>query len=194
MDGRNQIHLLNRSAAPEPGLSSAHLTDAEFTDILLGAAPPSVSAHLAVCPACAEEAKLFSNAVVSFEQQSRLWAERRASTHSRQASAPSRFTPWLPNPAAWSTAVAALVVAVVLGLTHKAHPTAVLPQPDRQPAAVAAAQPAPELPAAKIKEDNQLLSAIDGELSASDAQLTTTYGLTADSAAGRSRTSRRISN
>ena len=66
-----------------------HLTDEQFADLLLGANPAAVQAHLKACSACAEEADRVAGAIGSFEQQqTRLWAERRAATSPMLTPAP----------------------------------------------------------------------------------------------------------
>jgi len=172
--------------------NQAHLTDAQFTDLLLGAIPPSVIAHLESCPQCAEEAQRVSCAIGSFAEQSRLWAERRAA--SRPAHASARATPlaWLGvPPIAWIAATVAL--AVGLGIARRASHSA----PPTQP--VAAVQSAPAVaPAAvtsaTLKADNALLSAINGELSADAAPSASAYGLTASHHSARSQPATGISN
>ena len=201
-------------------LTGSHLTDVQFTGLLLGEIPPAVTAHLDACPLCAEEAQRVSSAIGSFEQQSRLWAERRAASRPMQTPERHPLLAWLrlpATPAAWSTAaVLALGVAIGIGFNlrtnfRKGTTVAVAPSaPAVRPAAVslASAQPAREvaqvtgvLPAtgasgvtrparitpAVLKADNELLSAIDGELSASDAPSPSIYGLTVSSHRGPSR-------
>jgi hypothetical protein len=174
--------------------AQAHLTDTQFTELLLGTIPPSVTAHLEACPQCAEEAQRVSGAIGSFAEQSRLWAERRAA--SRSARMPARQTPlaWLGIPVApiaW--VAAALALAAGLGIARRAEHSA----PPTQP--VAAVQSAPAVaPAtvtsATLKADNALLSAINGELSADAAPSASAYGLTASHRSTRSQPATGISN
>jgi hypothetical protein len=174
--------------------NQSHLTDAQFTELLLGTIPPSVIAHLEACPQCAEEAQRVSGAIGSFAEQSRLWAERRAA--SRSARMPARRTPlaWLGipvTPIVWVAAMLAL--AAGLGIARRAEHSAASAQP------VAAVQPAPAVtPAAvtsaTLKADNALLSAINGELSADAAPSASAYGLTASHHSTRSQPAMGISN
>ena len=150
-----------------------HLTDAQFTELLLGANPAAVRAHLEACPQCSEEADRVSRAIGSFEQQSRLWAERRAASRPLLATQPQLVFPWLHRPQAWMAAALAIPRAVQLQ---------------------AKVQPAPAVSPATLKADNELLSAIDGELRADESTPATMYGLTVTSRGVRTRAPKRISN
>jgi hypothetical protein len=153
----------------------AHITDEQFTDLLLGTVPPPVAAHLDVCPQCAQEADRVSGAIGSFEQQSRLWAERRAAATPMVARPHQPLVSSLTRPAAWSAAAATVVLALGLGLIHnKPQQTVTQPQSVQT---VATVQPTPEVAPATLKADNELLSAIDGELSADAAPPASVYGL-----------------
>ena len=180
-------------------IERSHLTDEQFADLLLGTNPSAVQAHLKACTQCAEEAERVSGAIGSFEQHSRLWAERRAATRPALARQPA--FEWLYRPQAW--AAAALAVALAAGFTITAHnrraaavpadgsQTATAQTPSVQapatpaqttlPAAgqstIAQAEPAPRVSPATLKADNDLLSAIDGELRANEPTAASTYGL-----------------
>jgi hypothetical protein len=170
-----------------------HLTDAQFTDLLLGTIPPAVIAHLEACPHCAEEAQRVSGAIGSFAQQSRLWAERRAAA--RPAQTRQLSLAWLRvPPIAWVAAT--LTLAAGIGLFHRAQHHASATQTQT----IAAVQPASARPApaaitsATLKADNELLSAIDGELSADAAPSASAYGLTVSHHPARSQPATGISN
>jgi hypothetical protein len=176
-----------------------HLTDEQFTDLLLGSIPASVTAHLQACAECAEEAQRVSGAIGSFSQQSRLWAERRAAA-GRTASMMPVHQPvlsWFSRPMAWSAAAAALAIATVVGvgvesgIDRKGHPI------DGQQRA-AQVQPARVVPAANPKADlnadNNLLATIDEELSAQSAPQAGLYGLKVGAHVPRSRSMKRMSN
>jgi hypothetical protein len=171
----------------ESRFEPSHLTDEQFTDLLLGATPAPVQDHLKACSQCAQEAERVSGAIGSFEQQSRLWAERRVSGHpilvSDRRPAFASFT----LPQAW-TAAAALMIALTaaVGLSHRTGQ----PQPVQQ---VASVQTAPEVSPATLKADNELLSAIDGELRADESTPAAVYGLTASTHA-RTPAPKRIAN
>jgi hypothetical protein len=171
-----------------------HLTDAQFSDLLLGANPPAVRAHLEACSQCSAEADRVSLAIGSFEQQSRLWAERRAASQPFIAPHRQPVFPWLYRPQAWTAAALAIALAAGIGVAvrndisaHKDHRQAAQQQ-------LATAQPAPVVSPATLKADNALLSAIDGELRADDSTPVALYGLTATSRSARARAPKRIAN
>jgi hypothetical protein len=188
MNPSNQDRTLAQHAAAHPPV--VHLTDAQFTDLLLGTIPPAVSAHLESCPHCAEEAQRVSGAIGSFAQQSRQWAERRVAARPAQTSARSVSLAWLRAPippVAWIAATFLLVAG--LGLAHRAHHRVLPPQ------TVAAVHPAPAVVApATLKADNELLSAIDGELSDTDLSGAQTYSLNANRQSTRAHSTKGISN
>jgi hypothetical protein len=176
---------------PAPAhLPVVHLTDAQFTDLLLGAIPPTVIAHLETCPQCAVEAQRVSGAIGSFAQQSCQWAERRAAARPTQMPARPASLAWLRAPippVAWIAAIFLLVAG--LGFAHRAHHRVLQPQ------TVAAVQPAPAVVApATLKADNELLSAIDGELSDTDLSGAQTYSLNANRQSTRAHSTKGISN
>ena len=153
-------------------MNGGHLTDAEFTDLLLGSMAPAVSEHLEACAACAEEARRVSGAIGTFEAETRLWAERHAATMPALV-VPSQLD-WVRRPAAittWAAMTAALVLWASLGVRH-------LQQPAQAPVAVASTEDsAAPLSDATLKADNDLLAAIDGQLQASAAPPASLYGL-----------------
>jgi hypothetical protein len=165
-----------------------HLTDAQFNELLLGANPAAVRAHLEACPQCSDEADRVSRAIGSFEQQSRLWAERRAASRPLLATQPQPVFPWLHRPQAWTAAALAIALAAGVGVSARNHHAPVVQTQ------VAATQPAPEVSPATLKADNDLLSAIDGELRADESTPATMYGLTVTSRGVRTRAPKRISN
>ena len=98
-----------------------HLTDEQFTDLLLGTSPAAVTAHLSACPQCAQEAQRVSGAIGSFAQQSRLWAERRAA-----AAPPLHARDWQPafpwlhiptSPQAWAASGSPVALALGIGIS-----------------------------------------------------------------------------
>ena len=172
---------LRRHSAMTP-----HLTDAQFTDLLLGAIPPSVTAHLDTCPQCAQESQRVSGAIGSFEQHSRLWAENRIATQPRTPVRQPALA-WLNRPAAWSGAAATVVLAAFLGISHSSDRTSDIAQP------VAAVQPAQHIAPATLKSDNDMLSALTCELSADAVPPASMYGLKVDAPTSHSRP-KRIAN
>jgi len=176
--------------------TTAHLTDEQFTDLLLGTIPPGVIAHLESCAHCAEEAQRVSGAIGSFAQQSRVWAESRIAARPSQTPARPVSLSWLRAPippVAWIAAT--LLLGAGLSLTHRARHRA---SPTQTIAAVQPAPLAPVAPAAvssaTLKADNELLSAIDGELSDADISGTQTYGLAVSRHSARARSAKGISN
>ena len=166
-----------------------HLTDEQFTELLRGDAPASTAEHVKGCGQCSQEAERVAGAIGSFAQQSRLWAERRAAARPMQAYGRQQTSSWqrvAQGAVAW--VAAAVVLAAGVGLVRKTgQPVAV-----REP--VAALHAAPAVSPATLKADNQLLSAIDGELSEDDAPSAGSYGLTASRHPGRTRSTKGISN
>jgi hypothetical protein len=148
-----------------------HLTDEQFAELLLGANPAAVQAHLKSCSACADEADRVAGAIGNFEQQSRLWAERRASGTPTLASAPAPAFAWLRRPQAWTAAALAIALAAGFGVAARNHHA---PVTSTQ---VANVQPSPAVSPSTLKADNELLSAIDGELRADESTPAIAYGL-----------------
>lgn len=192
MEERNPSRISGPATAAGQA-NTPHLTDDQFTDLLLGAVPPDVAAHLAVCARCEQEAAQVSGAIGSFEQQSRLWAERRAWSTPLHSAVPAplrtRMQAGLRLPrasSAWYAAAASLVLALGIGLAHRAAPGPTLP--------AAAHQAAVDVTPSRLIEDNALLSAIDGELSAEAAPLAAMYSLNLNQHHGRARTAKGIAN
>jgi hypothetical protein len=169
-------------------LTGTHLTDEEFAGLLFKCAGPSVAEHLASCAVCAAEADRVSGAIGSFSQQSRLWAERRAASRPMQDYARPTVYSWLRIPrAAMACAAAALVIAAGAGidLTHRGE-RAVAVQ------SVASSEPNPAITPATLKADNELLSAINGELDT--APSASAYGLAVSRHSSRTRPAKGITN
>jgi hypothetical protein len=165
-----------------------HLTDEQFTELLMGTRPAWVQAHLKEYAECCEEAERVSGAIGDFAQQSRLWAERRAAAWPMQAPDRQPTFPWLHRPQAWTAAALAIALVAGIGISlRKEHARPVQP-------AVAKAQPAATVSPATLKADNELLSAIDGELRADESTPASLYGLDTDSSGGRTKSAKRASN
>jgi hypothetical protein len=191
-----------------------HVTDEQFAELLMGATPAPVQEHLKACSGCAAEAERVADALGCFEQQSRLWAQRRAASWPTLATGHRPAFAWTTSrPQAW--VAAALAIVVGLGVAISAHhgqmQEAVVEQSRGQSMTMASASstlaPArtsgrgsvsPEkagvmhVTPSKLKEDNELLSAIDGELRA-DSTPANLYGLDASSHTGP-RASGRMTN
>lgn len=165
-----------------------HLTDEQFTDLLLGTNPAAVQEHLKACSACAEEAERVSVAIGSFQQHSRIWAERRAATRPILVPARPPAFEWLYRPQVWASATLTIAIAVGVGVTANNHRVPVV-QPQ-----IATTQSAPVVTPATLKADNDLLSAIDGELRADESTPASAYGLTTAAHEERSRSAKRMIN
>lgn len=201
-----------------PHLDAVHLTDEQFADLLLGATPAPVQQHLVSCPECSTEAERVAAAIGSFEHESRLWAERRAASQPALAAQQSLSSSWLgiARPQAWVAAALAVAVGIAAAIStrhRQSQQTAAVvqqtPQIAAQPAAsnVMEAQQitsvaAPEstttfraahVTPARLKADNQLLSAIDGELRA-DSSPANLFGLDVTSRSLRTSASAGVSN
>jgi hypothetical protein len=154
------------------GHIGGHITDGQLTDLMLGSASNEVKAHLKSCATCADEAAQFSFAVGSFEQESRIWAERQAATTPAVRPESQSSAGWLHIPAAWGAAAVAIAIGITLGVTH----TGV--HPDAQVAGSAATTAvASQVSADTLKADNKLLEAIDGKLRWSEPSSARAYGL-----------------
>lgn len=208
--------MSDKISTNNPHLRAVHLTDEQFADLLMGATTAAVQQHLSSCTECAAEAERVGGAIGSFERESRLWAERRAASQPVLTAAQKPSSPWanaLVRPRAW--AAAALAVAVGVGIAVSTHhpqqpqqaamqqpaapivaqvntPTSQQAATIEQPSSPASASAARVTPS-KLKADNQLLSAIDGELRA-DSTPANFFGLDVSSHAVRSRTSGRVTN
>ena len=163
-----------------------HLTDEQFADLLLGANPAAVQDHLKACSACAEEADRIAGAIGSFEQQTRLWAERRASASPILTPAPARAFAWLHRPQTWTAAVLAIALAAGFGVAARNHHA-----PDAQ-TQVAKVQTSPAVSPSTLKADNALLSAIDGELRADESTPAIAYDLNTSAHGVRNHAAKRM--
>jgi hypothetical protein len=171
-------------------MQSTHLTDEQFTDLLLGTSPSSVRAHLKACPQCAEEAARVSGAIGSFAEQTRLWAERHAASHPVLVPQRQPVFEWLHRPSAWTAAALAFALAAGIGVSVRNQHT----RPIQQQAVVAKPAAVPQVSPATIQADNELLSAIDGELRADESTSASAYGLDTNSRSTRTRASKRVSD
>jgi hypothetical protein len=174
-----------------------HLTDEQFTELLMGAGVASVQAHLKACAQCREEAERVSGAVGDFAEQSLLWAERRVAELPVRETEREPTWAWLLRPQAWAIGAMATALAIGIGVTlhrEQARPVQhaiVTVQRDatktqaqaetKAPAAATKAQAEAKVSRASLKADNALLSAINGELRADESTPASLYGLEAGS-------------
>jgi len=185
-----------------------HLTDEQFTELLLGGRPAWVQTHMQECAKCREEAERVAGAIGDFSAQSQLWAERRAAAWAvRTAERESAFA-WLVRPQAWAGAALTIALAAGIGMAvHQKHTRTVQQAAATAPASVKvqAAAATEQASATKkqaeatvspttLKADNELLTAIDGEMRADESTPASLYGLDTDSSGTGTKTVQRISN
>lgn len=170
-------------------MQTNHLSDEQFTELLLGANPRVVREHLAACPQCAEEAQRVSAAIGSFAEQSRLWAERRAAAQQSIASVRLPRFQWLHGPRAWATA-GSLAVALAAGVGYTLH----LDRSGPAQPAVAHSPSAPPVSHTALQSDNELMAAVDREIREDDAATAGMYGLRVTSHNASARVPKRISD
>lgn len=136
---------------------SAHLTQEELTDNLLGASSLTVNAHLLNCPACAGELRRLKASIADFRGAAQSWSETAALVEERgtqqvlRSPARSRFASrWI--------LVAALVLCIV-GTTAYLRQQQILSQShSTQPTT------APAVSQSQLDQDNLLMSQVSGEL------------------------------
>jgi anti-sigma factor RsiW len=168
---------------------ASHLTDEQFADLLLGTKSPAVRAHLDTCPTCSQEAERMSTAIGSFQQLSSAWAERRVAAAEPLRAADARRFSWSHRPLAWSAAALMIALTAGFGISRLAE------HPQQGPQPVALVQPAAVVPTATLQSDNQLLSAIDGQLRADESTAAGMYGLNAPRHQEvRTKSARRLTN
>ena len=111
--------------------NAVHLSDEQFTELLMGGSPAQVQAHLEECAECRAEAERVGGAIGDFSEQSRLWAERRAAARPLLTAAQTPRTAeresvlawlvrpqsWLARPQSWAGSVLAIALAVGIGMT-----------------------------------------------------------------------------
>ena len=163
---------------------TAHLTDEQFTDLLMGENPPTVREHLGVCAVCAQEAERFSGAIGAFQQETRLWAERRAASQPRLTADCQPAFAWWQRPQAWTAAALGIALAAGVGVSiHNSHERIVQEQ-------AVTKLPTPVVTPETLKADNELLAAIDGELRGDSSTPASEYGLNGTLRHGRRATAR----
>ncbi len=163
-----------------------HLSEEQFSGLLLQQGNAATRAHLAACAECRVELERVRESLASFNTMSLEWAERRSATLGpvRIAAAGSQRLPLV-----WATA-ALLVVGVFVGGMHLEQQRRGMTGAANVPAAASSVvavgaqqqteQPMPVRPVKvatvrgvdpRIAEDNRLLAAIDRELNSSEPLL-----------------------
>jgi hypothetical protein len=165
-----------------------HLTDEQFSELLLGSTPSAIQEHLKACSQCSDEAERVSAAIGSFSQQSRLWAECRIAARPILAPVRPPVFEWIHRPQAWTAAALAIALAAGIGISGRNHRSPTVASP------VASVNPAPQVSPEALKADNELLSAIDGELRADESTPAIAYGLNTASHGERNRSAKRTIN
>ena len=153
---------------------STHLSDDEFAAYLIGAsASPEVEAHVSACEVCRAEVTAFGSSVESLNAASLAWSESRR--FSSLAGVPGRGrSTAVSTRVSWALTACLAVAAGVAVVAHEDHRSA-------SPVAVAVAQEDSE---AQIREDNELLMAVDQATSGSVLSPVQEYGLGRSSADG----------
>jgi hypothetical protein len=138
---------------------SAHLTNEELTDSLLGVSSLSVNAHLLNCPACAGERDRLKNSIAVFGGAAHAWsgdAMAADRTVSMVRALPKRS--WA---ASWALAAAAFVLFAVGFVTYSRDHRG---RDRNQSAQTAAPASVIEASAAQIEKDNELMSQVNSEI------------------------------
>ncbi len=160
-----------------PRHREAHLTDAQFGDLLAGEAPDAIAAaHLAACDHCRGEIAAVRGSLNGFNAFTAAWSEKQAP---RRIPVPSRWTIHLRGPAAWVGGLAATAAAGLL-LFDLGLPADHVPQ---QPMVSAAALTGPT--SAELADDNRLMASINQELRYDDGIAVARPSLAASGAALR---------
>ena len=140
-------------------LSDAHLSDAQFSDLMAGVSLESgAEAHFAGCSACRAEVEAVTGSVADFNALGMAWAEREVP---RRVHTPSRWKLRLSAHPVWNAGLAASAAAVAFGIgVH-------LPRrPAPETPSLSAARTEGATPGgADLAADNRLLASIDQELS-----------------------------
>jgi hypothetical protein len=135
-------------------MTFSHLTDKQFSGYLAGQSSEASDDHLVACAACRAEIDRMRASLRAFNQASLEWAEHLPCVH---RPAPT----WRPA----GVVASLLTVILLVGLLHR-------PQQVRIAASAGGDN------TAELKQDNELLSAIDKELDSTQLSPTKMYGIT----------------
>ena len=155
-------------------LSPEHLGPDELESVLIGDAAPESTAHLAACEPCKAALAELEAPLAGFRAVTLAWSERRSATmplRDLEASQSRAAAAWRKRFALSAGLAAALAIGVAVPVLHyEATPSdEAQSQPSAQAAATTetASAASEESPQQQIARDNQMLRAIDQELSSS---------------------------
>jgi predicted anti-sigma-YlaC factor YlaD len=134
--------------------TSAHLTDDQFTECVIGAPNAESEAHLLTCADCRQELNRFNASVGDFSRATLAWSEAQPAVSLRAASLSQSRHPMFVH-ARWALAAVFLLIVGVPVVWHGNHSTTV----PADTAAVSAA--APDDSDAQIAQDNQLMQSVN---------------------------------
>ncbi|HEY0309108.1 MAG TPA: hypothetical protein VGB94_13175 [Acidobacteriaceae bacterium] len=156
-----------------------HLSESEFSAYLLGAASSATLQHLRTCEPCRQEMENFGGALTAFNQASLLYSREHAAARPMNSQAMAAHAPirtrragLLADPATrWGIGVAAAAVltfAVALPVfLHRSVPSPSMAHNFTVTApSTAVVSPVPDPDT--IQEDNQMMAAIETEISQPD--------------------------
>jgi hypothetical protein len=138
---------------------TAHLTHEELTDRLLGAQSATVDVHLLDCAACSKELDQLRNSIGLFRGAVRGWSEVE---HSRREEAHSRILP-APRSFDWLLVGAVTMILSMFAILYIVDRADTKQQVQFTPPT--SVNPIEKDSEAQIKQDNELLSQINQELS-----------------------------
>ena len=132
---------------------SAHLTNEEMTDRLLGVPSMTVDAHLIECHECLAELDVMRASTGNFRDAAHSWSENAVAVSRNLVPVASRGRTWRSE---WIVAAAFLLLMIVpvLYLRERKSPSATSSQ--ESPVAVSEQ--------AQIEQDNELLTAVNSEI------------------------------
>lgn len=138
---------------------SAHLTDEELTDNLLGVSSLTVNAHLLNCPTCANELQQMKGAMAGFRAAAHAWSENAVAVE-RPVPLADTF-PKRSLFAGWALAAAAMILFAA-GFAFYVREY----QAQNRTSLAQVASPAPGISdsQSQIEKDNALLSQVNSEL------------------------------
>jgi anti-sigma factor RsiW len=141
-------------------MQTAHLTEDQLDDHLMGELDGAPAAHLAACSHCTARVAEFDAPLASFRAVTMAWSERQSATAPIPTVAAAARSVW-ERRLAWSLAAATCAILGVAGANHRVSLSAPAPQPVLSQEAAAPS-------ADQLSSDNRLLNSIDRELNASN--------------------------